>query len=94
VATRLEALPLVAAAFRRGEISWSKARLICSVADVGSEAAWLERTRGRTVRELVLEIRRSRACVVPEAGDVLDDESDATDGEARARASRSSVRRA
>ncbi|MGH7803730.1 MAG: hypothetical protein ACREQJ_05235, partial [Candidatus Binatia bacterium] len=30
VAARLEALPLVAAAFLRGEISWSQTRLLCA----------------------------------------------------------------
>ncbi|MGH7804568.1 MAG: hypothetical protein ACREQJ_09475, partial [Candidatus Binatia bacterium] len=84
-----EALPLVAAAFLRGEISWSQTRLLCAVADAvadaDSEALWLARANSRTVRDLVLEIRRSRARVVPEAGDTLDDESDATDGEERAR---------
>ncbi len=41
---------------------------------------WLERARGRTVRELVVEIRRGSSADDPFA---LDDESDATDGEPR-----------
>ncbi|MGH7805124.1 MAG: DUF222 domain-containing protein, partial [Candidatus Binatia bacterium] len=50
VAARLAVLPLVAAEFLRGEISWSQVRLLCAVADADSQAGWLARARGRTVR--------------------------------------------
>jgi hypothetical protein len=87
VASRLERLPRVAAAFARGEISWSQARLLCAVASRDDEASWLDRARGLTVRELVLEIRRSCAVTAPDVAAVLDDESDETEGEPRVRLS-------
>ncbi|MGH7806381.1 MAG: hypothetical protein ACREQJ_18680, partial [Candidatus Binatia bacterium] len=90
VATRLEALPLLASAFARGEVSWSQARLLCAVAAAASESAWLARARGLTVRELVAAIRAERGGKVGgELADVLEDESDAIEGE---RSERFSIR--
>ena len=84
VATKLEGLPLVAAAFARGEISWSHTRLLCAVADAESKAAWLEHARVLSVRELVTAIRRDSANDVP-VGEAVDDASDSAEGEARVR---------
>jgi hypothetical protein len=86
VASRLERLPLVGRAFARGEVSWSQVRLLAAIADAESEESWLARARGRTVRELVIEIRRSSgAAVGAELEEALDDESDSTEGEGRVR---------
>ena len=55
VSVRLGELPSVAEAFERGELSWSQVRLVAAVARPGSEAQWLERARGRSVRALMRE---------------------------------------
>jgi Domain of unknown function (DUF222) len=57
VADRLERLPAVAAAFQRGELSWTHVRLLASVASRTTDAAWLERARGITADELAFRIR-------------------------------------
>jgi hypothetical protein len=85
VAARLAALPLLAAAFARGEISWSQARLLCGVATTESEGGWVELARGLTVCELADVIReRGRASAI-EIDGVLDEIRDETDGEPRVR---------
>jgi uncharacterized protein DUF222 len=52
VAARLEALPAVARAFDRGEISWTKARILAAVASSATEERWLELARGSSTRRL------------------------------------------
>jgi hypothetical protein len=73
VSARLDELPEVAAAFARGELSWTQVRLVVGVATAETAAAWAERARGRTVR--ALEAAIARATGRPVAGDdTLDDE--------------------
>ena len=61
VATRLDALPIVAAAFDRSELSWAQVRAVCAVArqrrsgTMAGPCARFHRRRARTSRE--------RACV-------------------------------
>ena len=58
VARALDALPLVAAAFAAGEVSWSHVRVLASVATPETEKAWLLRARGATVRGLAAMARQ------------------------------------
>lgn len=86
VAAKLAGFTHLARAFRRGEISWSQTRLLCSVADRDSEVDWLERARSMTVRELVAAIRqRSSSGAMREVEEALEAEADSTDGEPRVR---------
>jgi hypothetical protein len=79
VADGLERLPGVAAAFDRGELSWSHVRLLVAAATPETETAWIERARGNTVRGL-------RAAIGGGAANVcVPDEDDAVDGEPRVR---------
>ena len=55
--TRLERLPAVEAALRRGEIPWSKARLVARVATAEDEGAWLALARRRTASALEKQTR-------------------------------------
>jgi 5-methylcytosine-specific restriction endonuclease McrA len=52
VAEALETLPQLTQALRDGQASWSCARELTRVATPATEHAWLERARGRTVREV------------------------------------------
>ena len=52
VSDRLEHLPAVAEAFEKGEISWSKVRLLVAVCTHATEEGWVELARIRTVRAL------------------------------------------
>jgi hypothetical protein len=52
VAQRASALPQVAAAFERGEVSWAQLRLLVVVATHDTQEHWLSLARGRTVRAL------------------------------------------
>lgn len=56
VVERLARLPAIAAAFERGEVSWAQLRLLVGVALPETEAEWLARARGRTVRALAAQI--------------------------------------
>src|SRR5439155_7188901 len=60
VAQRLEALPALARAFAQGALSWSHLRLLVSVATPDTEAAWLARARGESVRALEAAIASAR----------------------------------
>jgi hypothetical protein len=85
VAAALEHLPRIAHAFALGDLSWTQVRLVAKLALTGGEDVWLERARGRTVRELQALIRR-RAGTLPEAqAEEYDpdaaDPDDAIDGE-------------
>jgi hypothetical protein len=56
----LERLPMLKRAVAEGEVSWTKACEVASVAAMGSEAAWIEKARRTTVRELRRDIGRAR----------------------------------
>ena len=58
IASRLEKLPLIRAAFDSGELSWTKAREITGVATPETEAEWLEKARTLSNRDLEREARR------------------------------------
>ena len=60
VAQRLEALPALARAFAQGALSWSHLRLLVAVATPDTEAAWLARARGESVRALEAAIAATR----------------------------------
>lgn len=93
VAAALRRLPLLAAALERGEISWSKTRLLAAVASAASEARWLAVAREKTVRGLREEIGRAAKAAVEdddrllrqylpaELLDALDRDDDRIDGE-------------
>lgn len=53
----LARLPAVEAAFLNGALSWSKARLLCRVAEPGDEATWVAFARRVPVRALEREVR-------------------------------------
>lgn len=57
VAGRLARLPLLAAAFRDGALSWAQVRLLAPVATPADEAEWLRIAAGRTARALETRIR-------------------------------------
>jgi hypothetical protein len=57
VDARLAALPAVEAAFLRGALSWSKARLLARVAGPDDEARWVAFARRVPVRALEREVR-------------------------------------
>src|SRR3989454_2679712 len=57
VAERAASLPATQAAFMRGELSWAQLRLLVGVAAPDTEAEWLARARGRTVRALGALVR-------------------------------------
>jgi hypothetical protein len=73
VATRLEDLPRISAAFHAGELSWTKVRLLAGIAGAGDEDAWLERARAHPVDALEAAIRGGRAPTDPES-DLIDGE--------------------
>ncbi|GMR23331.1 MAG: hypothetical protein BMS9Abin37_1749 [Acidobacteriota bacterium] len=58
IASRLEKLPKIRAAFDSGELSWTKAREITGVATAETEAEWLEKARALSNRDLEREARR------------------------------------
>ena len=60
VSNGLDRLLLVGRAFERGEISWSQARLLVTVADDETEQRWLALACGKTVRALAATIREAR----------------------------------
>jgi len=73
IATQLEALPLLSAAFDRGELSWTRVRVLCGVVRREDEAEWLEHARACTIEELEVKIAAYRAAtgnaVAPDLGD-------------------------
>jgi hypothetical protein len=79
VATRLEALPIVAAAFDRSELSWAQVRAVCAVARSEDQEQWLARARASTVEAF----ERIARAVHPNAAGAADpDHDDGTiDGE-------------
>ena len=58
IASRLEKLPRIREAFDAGELPWTKAREIVSVATPETEAEWLEKARALSNRDLEKEVRR------------------------------------
>jgi hypothetical protein len=73
VARGLEALPAIADALGRGQVSWSQARLLVSLATPETEREWLARARPLSVRALATTARHDP------------DEHAPADGEPRAR---------
>src|SRR3954470_7536088 len=67
VARRLRELPLVRAAFGRGELSHSKARALTRLEDVAREAELLELARYMTASQLERTVRGWRRVVAAEA---------------------------
>ena len=64
VAWRLARLPLVAATFTRGELSWAHLRLLVRVAAPENQDHWLSLARDRTVRALEALIRSTNPAAV------------------------------
>ncbi|MCC6763868.1 MAG: HNH endonuclease [Deltaproteobacteria bacterium] len=60
LATRLDALPAVARAYDRSELSWTQARAICKVAVSADEHEWLALARRSTVETLERLVARAR----------------------------------
>ena len=58
IASRLEKLPTIREAFDSGELTWTKAREIVSVATPETEAEWLEKAKVLSNRDLEKEVRR------------------------------------
>ena len=58
IASRLESLPGISAAFDAGDLSWTKAREIVRVATRETEGEWLERASKLTNRDLEKAIQR------------------------------------
>jgi|GEM_PF-3521003 len=61
VATALAQLPLIESAFRRGTLSWSKARLLACIASVCSQERWLAVAAATDVRALAAVTSSARA---------------------------------
>jgi hypothetical protein len=84
VAGRLAAFPLTAAAFRRGELSYSKVRAITRVEDVTRESELVELARAASAAQLDRIVRAHARCVEAERPDVrrrfvsLDPDDDGT----------------
>ena len=70
VARRLSELPLIHAAFSRGEISYSKVRALTRVADEGSERELLELASHLTAAQLDKAVRCYRRVTNAEANDL------------------------
>lgn len=79
VAERLERLPAIAAAFQRGELSWTQTRLLAGKATPDTEVEWIALAAGRSTRALEALIAEDGP---PAAGD---DREDTIDGEPSAR---------
>src|SRR5947207_2938255 len=67
VASRLRALPLLRAAFARGELSYAKLRLVSKVADEGSEEKLLDLARRVTTGQLQRLLRAYARVTTDEA---------------------------
>ncbi len=65
VATRLHALPATEAALIRGELSWSKVRLLAGTATAESEQEWIARAQAMTVRALQARITSESQAATP-----------------------------
>jgi hypothetical protein len=69
----LAALPRIDAAFVRGDLPWTTARLLARVATAGDEALWLERAGRMTAAALAHEVRTVDAGAIERAGLLADD---------------------
>jgi hypothetical protein len=69
----LAKLPRVDAAFVRGEIAWTTARLLARVAAAADETRWLDRARRMTAAALAHEVRKVDVGAVERDGLGLDD---------------------
>jgi hypothetical protein len=84
VATRLADLPLTTAAFRRGELSYSKVRAIARVADIAREAELVDLARAASAAQLDRIVRAHGRSIAAEKADVrrrfvsLDEDEDGT----------------
>jgi hypothetical protein len=83
VATRLEALPIVATAFDRSELSWAQVRAVCAVARREDQEQWLARARATTVEELerIARALRPNAAGAPVSDPDPDHDDGTIDGE-------------
>jgi len=70
VARRLPELPLIHAAFARGELSYAKVRALTRVADVAREEELLELARAMTAAQLERAVRAYRRVTADDANDV------------------------
>ena len=70
VARRLGELPLIHAAFARGELSYAKVRALTRVADAGNEEELLELARHMTASQLERAVRAYRQVTAKEADDL------------------------
>ena len=74
----LRRLPRIDAAFVAGELTWTKARLLCRAATPEDELDWLDLARHLTARALAREVRAVDARSL-EAGGVVETDEDGVD---------------
>ncbi len=79
VATHLDALPAVATAFNRSDISWTRARALCGVASPDNEDHWLALARQCSVEDFKRLVESTRPPRDVPADP--DDDADQLDGE-------------
>jgi hypothetical protein len=70
----LAKLPRIETAFAAGELTWTKARLLCRVATPGDEALWIDAARNLTARALAREVRAVDAHALEAGGAETDEE--------------------
>ena len=75
VAHRLPDLPVVRAAFERGDLSWSKVREVTRVAEPGDEAVWATIATNATASQVATLVRQARRATRREAVKQLMDRS-------------------
>ncbi len=73
VGRALPRLPLLAQAMCEGELDWTKAREVITVATPGTEAAWVGRALSVTSRELEREVARSSPGELPPTREAMDE---------------------
>jgi hypothetical protein len=78
VAMALHTLPQLASALARGEISWTHARVLVTMATPPTEHVWLASARGRTVREIEKLVSAARGAA--STGDPADTSNASTGG--------------
>jgi hypothetical protein len=71
IGRRLPELPALDAAFASAEIGWTKAREVVAVASPDTEAAWLDRARTLSSRDLERHVAAARDGSPPSEDDVL-----------------------
>jgi hypothetical protein len=74
VAERLQTLPLIAAAFARGELCWTRLRDLVEVAKPADEEGWLALIRGPGARIAEVAARRRRRARGEDDHQTIDDE--------------------